>query len=99
MKNVTKPRAVFFEDALRNLAAKLTGTPVNELPRTQEGVVQYMAENIPSVDELAEAVTREVIARLTQTQATDDGDPDEQIQAAPTEAAQAKTGDKGRKSK
>ena len=37
MKNVTKPRTVSFEDALRNLATKLTGTPVNELPRTQEG--------------------------------------------------------------
>lgn len=82
MKNVTKPRTVSFEDALRNLATKLTGTPVNMLPRTQEGVVQYMAEHVPSVDEMAEAITREVIARLAQAEATSDGEPDEQEEPA-----------------
>lgn len=65
MRNMTTPaRAVSFEDALRNLASKLTGKPASALPRTQEGVVQYMAERIPSVDELAEAVTCEVLARM-----------------------------------
>ena len=76
MKNVTKPRTVSFEDALRNLATKLTGTPVNMLPRTQEGVVQYMAEHVPSVDEMAEAITQEVIARLAQI--TPAGETDEE---------------------
>lgn len=115
MKNVTKPRAVSFEDALRNLATKLTGTPVNMLPRTQEGVVQYMAEHVPSVDEMAEAITKEVIARLAQADATGNGESDEQeepaateqgapenpeqAQDAPAEEAQAKTGGKSRKSK
>lgn len=65
MRNIDGPtRIVSFEDALRNLAAKLTGTPATSLPRTQEGVVQYMAERIPSVNALAEAVTREVVARM-----------------------------------
>lgn len=65
MRNITTPvKAVSFEDALRNLAAKLTGKPAASLPRTQEGVVQYMAENIPSVDELAGAITQEVTARI-----------------------------------
>lgn len=115
MRNVTTPRTVSFEDALRNLASKLTGTPVKELPRTQEGVVQFMAEHVPSVDEMAEAITQEVIARLAQADATGDGEPDEQeepaateqgapenpeqAQDAPTEEAQAKTGGKSRKSK
>lgn len=113
MKNVTKPRIVSFEDALRNLAAKLTGKSVNELPRTQEGVVQYMAENIPSVAEMAEAVTQEVMGRLAQA-APADGEPDEQEEptateqstpetleqaTAPAEDAQVKTGGKSRKSK
>lgn len=71
MDKVTKPRAVSFEDALRNLAAKLTGKPVKELPRTQEAVVQYMAENVPSVAEMAETITQEVIGRLTQMVAAD----------------------------
>ena len=82
MKNVTKPRTVSFEDALRNLATKLTGAPVNMLPRTQEGVVQFMAENVPSVDEMAEAITQEVIARLAQADATGNGEPDEQEEPA-----------------
>ena len=73
MKNVTKPRvAVSFEDALRNLAAKLTGAPVHELPRTQEGIVQFMTDNIPSVDEIAEAITQEVISRLVQAASSED---------------------------
>lgn len=109
MKNVVAPRTVSFEDALRNLATKLTGTPANMLPRTQEGVVQYMAEHVPSVDEMAEAVTQEVIARLAQADATGDGEPaateqdapetPEQTQDAPTEEPQAKTSGKSRKSK
>lgn len=63
-KNVVTPQSVSFEDALRNLASRLTGRPAAELPRTQEGVVQFMAENVPTPDELAEAVTQEVTARL-----------------------------------
>lgn len=66
MRNITAPRTVSFEEALRNLASRLTGVPVSSLPRTQEGVVQFMAENLPPVDVcgLAEAVTKEVLARL-----------------------------------
>ena len=72
MEKIVKPiKAISFEAALRNLACRLTGTPVAELPRTQEAIVQYMAENVPTpatggvnVDELAEAVTQEVMARL-----------------------------------
>ena len=72
MRNMTIPaRAVSFEDALRNLASKLTGKPASALPRTQEGVVQYMAEHIPSLDELAEAVTCEVLARMSDFSAND----------------------------
>lgn len=66
MRNITTPaKPVSFEDALRNLAAKLTGKPAASLPRTQEAVVQFMAENIPSVDELV----REVTARLASVDA------------------------------
>lgn len=65
MKNITVPtRAVSFEDALRNLASRLTGKPASVLPRTQEGVVQYLADTLPSVDVLAEAITKEVLARM-----------------------------------
>lgn len=67
MRNITAPRMVSFEEALRNLASRLTGVSASSLPRTQEGVVQFMAENLPpaiDVDGLAEAVTAEVIARL-----------------------------------
>lgn len=66
MRNITAPRTVSFEEALRNLASRLTGVPASALPRTQEGVVQFMAENLPpvNVDSLAEAVTQEVLARL-----------------------------------
>lgn len=63
-KNIVKPKSVSFEDALRNLASRLTGRPAAELPRTQEGIVQFMAENVPTLDEMAEAVTQEVLARL-----------------------------------
>ena len=63
-KNVVNPKRVSFEDALRNLASRLTGRPVAELPRSQEGVVQFMAENVPTFDEMAEAITQEVLARL-----------------------------------
>lgn len=63
-KNIVKPKSVSFEDALRNLASHLTGCPTAELPRTQEGIVQFMAENVPTLDEMAEAITQEVIARL-----------------------------------
>ena len=53
MRNITTPtKAVSFEDALRNLAAKLTGKPAASLPRTQEAVVQFIADNISSVKEL-----------------------------------------------
>ena len=61
------------EDALRNLASRLTGQPVAKLPRTQEGVVQFMAENVPSLDELAESITMEVFARLVKTEAENPG--------------------------
>lgn len=67
MRNITAPRTVSFEEALRNLASRLTGVSASSLPRTQEGVVQFMAENLPpaiDVDGLAEAVTAEVIAQL-----------------------------------
>ncbi len=72
-KNVVNPRTVSFEEALRNLASRLTGRPAADLPRTQEAIVQYMAENIPApsagsvnvdVDALGEAVTQEVMARI-----------------------------------
>lgn len=66
-KNVVTPKSVSFEDALRNLASRLTGQPVAKLPRTQEGVVQFMAENIPTADELTEAITQEALARLDVT--------------------------------
>ena len=63
-KNVETPKSVSFEDARRNLASRWTGQPVAKLPRTQEGVVQFMAENIPTAAELAEAITQEALARL-----------------------------------
>lgn len=63
-KNIVKPKSVSFEDALRNLASRLTGRPTAELPRTQEGIVQFMAENVPTMDELEEAIAQDVMARL-----------------------------------
>lgn len=97
MRNIATPtRAVSFEDALRNLAAKLTGTSAASLPRTQEGVVQYMAERIPSVDELAEAITKEVVARLTPAEppAAEEPGTDQ-----PQEAAKNSTGRKRKTTK
>lgn len=47
MRNTTGPKTVSFEDALRNLASKVTGTPVADLPRSQEAIVQYMADHLP----------------------------------------------------
>lgn len=64
MKNITPPRAVSLETALQNLAARLTGRPVGELPKTQEALVQYLAENLPGVEQLTEAAARQVLARL-----------------------------------
>lgn len=80
MRNITTPaKAVSFEDALRNLAAKLTGKPAASLPRTQEAVVQYIADNISSVKELTEAIVQEAMDRLapTGTGAAQDGPEDE----------------------
>jgi hypothetical protein len=91
MRNITTPtKAVSFEDALRNLAAKLTGKPAASLPRTQEAVVQYMAENVPSVDELAGAVTREVMARIAPTAAEEpqNGEPEGSDTPEPQEASE-----------
>lgn len=62
--DIITPKAVSIEDALRNLASRLTGRSPAELPRTQEGIVQFMAEHVPSVDQLAEDITKEVAARL-----------------------------------
>lgn len=80
MRNIASPRTVSFEDALRNLASRVTGTPVAELPRTQEAIVQYMADHLPDTtpavdvnelaDELAEAITKEVMSRIGQTPTT-----------------------------
>ena len=87
-KNVITPKSVSFEDALRNLASRLTGQPVAKLPRTQEGIVQFIAENVPSFDEMAEAITMEVFARLVKTEAENPGsvvqqeDPDKAAQEA-----------------
>lgn len=33
MRNITAPRTVSFEEALRNLASRLTGVPASTLPR------------------------------------------------------------------
>ena len=76
-KNVVTPKRVSFEDALRNLASRLTGRPVAELPRSQEGVVQFMAENVPTFDEMAEVITQEVLARLEIASAPAQEEPDQ----------------------
>ena len=60
-KNIVSPRSVSFEEALRNLASRLTGRPAADLPRTQEGIVQFMAENIPTPDEMAEAIIKRIL--------------------------------------
>lgn len=107
MKNITVPtRVVSFEDALRNLASRLTGKPASVLPRTQEGVVQYLADTLPSVDELAEAITKEVLARMAAvepptaadevSEGTDTPEPTETATEASTAATEPP---KGRKRK
>lgn len=64
MKRIIRPtRAISFEEALRNLACCLTGTPVAELPRTQEAIVQYMAENIKLPDTPTQAVTENIMVQ------------------------------------
>lgn len=100
MRNTTKPRTVSFEDALRNLASRLTGTPVASLPRTQEAIVQYMADHLPDpaagvdMEELAEAVTKEVLARLGQTPPSGSEEPSVAPDgtAAPDDTGTAKNG-------
>lgn len=52
MINIEKPKTVSLETALQNLASRLTGVPAAGLPKTQEGIVQYLAEHLPSVEEL-----------------------------------------------
>lgn len=109
MDKVTKPRTVSFEDALRNLAAKLTGKPVKELPRTQEAIVQYTAENVPSVADLTETITQEVMCRLAEMAAEDGKEPEQETSdtedgkepeqpAEPEDGTKAKTSGKSRKS-
>jgi len=98
MEKIVKPiKAISFEAALRNLASRLTGTPVAELPRTQEAIVQYMAENVPTpatggvnVDELAEAVTQEVVARLTASPGQDGETPEPSGEGAKSKKKAAK---------
>ena len=91
MRNITAPRTVSFEEALRNLASRLTGVPASTLPRTQEGIVQFMAENLPpaiDVDGLAEAVTAEVITQMdTDTAETTEDAPN--LTADGTKATEA----------
>ena len=76
MRNITTPaKAVSFEDALRNLAAKLTGKPaVKELT---DALAKELA--IRLTQELAEAIVQEVMDRLAPagTEAAQDGPADE----------------------
>ena len=61
------PNAKFDAKSFNPEAFKYIMDRIPSLPRTQEGVVQFMAENLPpaiDVDGLAEAVTAKVIARL-----------------------------------
>lgn len=106
MRNVTVPRAVSFEDALRNLAAKLTGRPVGELPRTQEAIVQLMAESVPSVDEMTEIIARKVLESMANADSDGSGEPENSADSgdsgdepAADEETQNKTGGKSRKTK
>jgi len=87
---VVKPAAVSIEDALRNLVCRLTGRPSNELPRTQEGLVQFLAETLPGVEELAEAVTQEVVARLTASPGQDGETPEPSGEGAKSKKKAAK---------
>lgn len=85
MRNIITPaKAVSFEDALRNLAAKLTGKPAASLPRTQEAVVQYIADNISSVQELTDAIAQEVMDRLAQDGPEDEPEGDDTTGAKET---------------
>lgn len=84
MRNITTPtKAVSFEDALRNLAAKLTGKPAASLPRTQEAVVQFIADNISSVKELTEAIVKEVMDRLSPAPSEEPQEANPEEQASP----------------
>lgn len=67
MMRVVKPAAISIEGALRNLASRLTGCSTAELPHTQEGIVQFMAENVPDMEDLLETITQEVLDRLAAT--------------------------------
>ena len=50
MKSIKTTKPVSLEEALRNLASTMTGTPVNELPLSLEAIVQYMAEHVTPAD-------------------------------------------------
>ena len=87
MRNITTPaKAVSFEDALRNLAAKLTGKPAASLPRTQEAVVQYIADNISSAKELTDALAKELAPSNIQVNAVACGAIDTEMNAFLSEA-------------
>ena len=88
MMRVVKPAAVSIEDALRNLAGRLTGSSPGDLPRTQEGLVQFLAENLPAVEELAEAVTKEVLARLEAPDSPDQGGEEPKAKKKAAKAAE-----------
>ena len=88
MMRVVKPASVSIEDALRNLAGRLTGCPPGDLPRTQEGLVQFLAENLPTVEELAEVVTQEVLARLEAPASPDQGVEDPKAKKKAVKAAE-----------
>ena len=45
-KNVVTPKSVSFEDALRNLASRLTGQPAAKLPRTQDCLLSSAASDV-----------------------------------------------------
>lgn len=101
MRNITTPtKAVSFEDALRNLAAKLTGKPAASLPRTQEAVVQFIADNISSVKELTDAMARLSPAASEEPQEDQDAAPEEQASPeAETPAEEPQAAPKTRKRK
>ncbi|MDE6260683.1 MAG: hypothetical protein K2M42_07480 [Oscillospiraceae bacterium] len=80
-KNIVSPCSVSFEDALRNLASRLTGRPATELPRTQEGIVQFMAENVPTPDEMTETITQKILTRLEATAAPAGEEPGQKLSA------------------
>lgn len=88
MMRVVKPAAVSIEDALRNLVGCLTGCSPGDLPRTQEGLVQFLAENLPSVEELTEAITQEVLARLEAPASPDQGGEEPKAKKKAAKAAE-----------